>query len=106
VIGCRAQRVVITELSEAIIRAEDFGAGGGRKFLDVVKAQIQLIRDFPEIGPPEKPPFRQRVIPNYPYSLIYVWESWGLEIYAVASHSRRPGYWRSRRKAPKKDRRP
>ncbi|HEX4953384.1 MAG TPA: hypothetical protein VF017_08330 [Thermoanaerobaculia bacterium] len=39
---------------------------------------------------------RRLVLNRFPYSLFYTADSEEIRIFAVAHHSRRPGYWRHR----------
>lgn len=86
------------ELLEAVRFYEERGEGLGQRLLGEVREAIALIREHPEIAPVTRGVFRAKTLKRFPYNLIYVCETWGIEIYAVMHQRRRPGYWRSRRK--------
>jgi len=57
---------------------------------------VQRISTHPDAGAPLAGEFRKRIVPGFPYNIIYrVWEDY-IYLVAVAHHSRRPGYWRER----------
>ena len=41
-------------------------------------------------------PCRERLVPGYPYSIIYLDDLDAVRVVAVAHHKRRRGYWKSR----------
>jgi hypothetical protein len=71
--------------------------GLGIRFLLAVEQTVGRISTHPDagalVGAGE---FRKRIVPGFPYNIIYrVWEDY-IYLVAVAHHSRRPGYWRER----------
>ena len=70
--------------------------GLGLRFLSAVEQTVQRISTHPDAGAPLAGEFRKRIVPGFPYNIIYrVWEDY-IYLVAVAHHSRRPGYWRER----------
>lgn len=69
----------------------------GFKFAAAVEHAVQLASEFPEMGSPYK--FRtRRVFPGrFPFSMVYVVRENEVVVLALASFSKKPGYWRSRR---------
>jgi hypothetical protein len=68
----------------------------GVRFLSAVEQTVQRISAHPDAGAPLAGEFRKRIVPGFPYNIIYrVWENY-IYLVAVAHHSRRPGYWRER----------
>ena len=66
-------------------------------FRDAVVRTAEQVREHPEIGPRIDHNARRMLVGDYPYSLVYRFEPFGVIIVAVAHQSRRPGYWRGRR---------
>jgi len=70
--------------------------GLGLRFLSAVEQTAERISTHPEVGAPVAGEFRKRIVPGFPYNIIYrVWEDY-VYLVAVAHHHRRPGYWRDR----------
>ena len=70
--------------------------GLGFRFLAAVEQTVEKIFTHPEAGAPLAGEFRKRIVPGFPYSIIYrVWEDY-MYLVAVAHQHRRPGYWRER----------
>ena len=70
--------------------------GLGFRFLAAVEQTAERISTYPDAGAPLAGGFRKRIVPGFPYSIIYrVWEDY-IYLVAVAHHHRRPGYWRGR----------
>jgi toxin ParE1/3/4 len=73
-------------------RLDDLGV----RFLSAVEQTVERISTHPEAGAPLAGDFRNRIVPGFPYNIIYrVWEDY-IYLVALAHHSRRPGYWRER----------
>jgi hypothetical protein len=71
-------------------------AGLAHAFLLAVQDAIAAILVAPQRWPKGGSRVRRYRMNRFPYSIIYVSESDGILILAVAHHSRRPGYWRNR----------
>ncbi|MGH7873315.1 MAG: type II toxin-antitoxin system RelE/ParE family toxin [Candidatus Binatia bacterium] len=70
--------------------------GLGLRFLSAVERTVERISTHPEAGASLGGEFRKRIVPGFPYNIIYrVWQDY-IYLVAVAHHSRRPGYWRKR----------
>jgi toxin ParE1/3/4 len=70
--------------------------GLGLRFLLAVEQTVERISTHPEAGASLAGEFRKRIVPGFPYNVIYrVWQDYTYLV-AVAHHSRRPGYWRER----------
>lgn len=74
--------------------AEDLGLGGA--FLDAVERALKQIGTFPESSPIALAPLRAKVVPAFPFSIIYWVTDDAVLVLAVAHHRPRPGYWRGR----------
>jgi plasmid stabilization system protein ParE len=70
--------------------------GLGSRFLAAVEGTAERIAANPDLGAPLAGGFRKRIVPGFPYNIIYrVWADY-IYLVAVAHHHRRPGYWRER----------
>jgi membrane-associated protease RseP (regulator of RpoE activity) len=65
--------------------------------LSEVRRATDLLLLSPEIGIRVDPDLRKFVLSRFPFTLIYGVSAQAVRVVAVAHHSRRPGYWRSRR---------
>ena len=74
--------------------------GRGARFAAAVEEATARALTFPLSGSPSEPNVRRVVVKNFPFSVIYRPETDGIVVFAIAHHSRRPGYWRSRVSAP------
>jgi len=70
--------------------------GLGFRFLVAVEETTRRIAASPDGGSPLAGGFRKRLVPGFPFSIIY--RTWNEEVYlvAVAHQHRRPDYWRRR----------
>lgn len=84
------------ELIEASVYYEHDVAGLGERFATEVRRATALLTDSREIGAPIDQQLRKFVLTRFPYNLIYVTSIDAVRILAVAHHSRKPGYWRTR----------
>jgi plasmid stabilization system protein ParE len=67
-----------------------------RAFVAEVNACVERVAEAPDRWPSYVHGTRRYLFPHFPFSLVYRVRNGDLEIVAVAHHSRRPGYWRSR----------
>jgi len=66
-----------------------------RAFLDAVDHAVEAIIAAPHRWPSHRTGTRRYVLPEFPYSVVYLVED-VISIVAVAHDKRRPGYWRER----------
>jgi plasmid stabilization system protein ParE len=70
--------------------------GLGLRFLAAVEQATERISASPDAGAPLPGGYRKRIVPGFPYSIIYrVWADY-VYVVAVAHQHQRPGYWRER----------
>jgi plasmid stabilization system protein ParE len=67
-----------------------------RAFAAEVNACVERVAEAPDRWPSYMHGTRRYLFPRFPFSLVYQVRNGEIEIIAVARHSRRPGYWRSR----------
>jgi plasmid stabilization system protein ParE len=77
--------------------ADEAGTAQARDFRDEIQRALLLLFEQPAMGLPGTRNTRSFVVHRYPYSIVYRVQSDTLRILAIASHSRRPGYWAGRR---------
>jgi toxin ParE1/3/4 len=65
-------------------------------FAAEINACAERVAEAPNRWPSYVHDTRRYLFPHFPFSLVYRVRNGDLEIVAVAHHSRRPGYWRSR----------
>jgi toxin ParE1/3/4 len=84
------------ELAEAVtFYAVHVSLKVARNFLIKFEEKAQLLTEFPGIGTPTTK--GRRLFPiERPYSMLYRVQDGAVRISAIAHHSRRPGYWRTR----------
>jgi plasmid stabilization system protein ParE len=74
--------------------------GQGARFAAAVQEATARALAFPLAGSPSESNTRRVILKGFPFSIVYRPEADGIVIFAVAHHSRLPGYWRSRAPAP------
>lgn len=77
--------------------ADEAGQPRAMDFRNEVHRSLKLLGEHPSLGSPSTSNTRSLVVHRYPYSVVYRVEESNLRVLAVASHSRRPGYWAGRR---------
>ena len=70
--------------------------GQGVRFAAAVEEATARALAFPLSGSTATPTIRRIIIKNFPFSIVYRPEADGIVVFAVAHHSRLPGYWRNR----------
>lgn len=70
--------------------------GQGSRFVAAVEQATARALAFPLAGSPSVPDARRVLLKGFPFSIVYRPEADGIVVFAVAPHSRLPGYWRSR----------
>jgi plasmid stabilization system protein ParE len=84
------------ELIDAADYYDSKQPGLGRSFILEVKQAVSQITEHPESAEVLKGSARRKVLKRFPYSLIYSLTPDTIRILAIASHRRRPFYWRGR----------
>lgn len=84
------------ELIEAAVYYNARVPGLGERFESEIRHATDLLLDHPEIGLPADPDLRKFIMTRFPFTLYYSVTADILRIEAVAHHSRRPNYWKSR----------
>ena len=87
------------ELREALDWYDAQRAGLGAELLDIVRAAIDRIGEFPELYPEVIPGLRRAVLSRFPYALFYrrhPTHADTMEILAVFHHRRDPATWHRR----------
>ena len=86
----------------ALARAEFLGevsyyenrrTGLGARFRAEVEAASELAASSPQSGAPIAGVARRRLLPTFPFMLVYTEAEDGIVIHAVAHNRRRPAYW-------------
>jgi toxin ParE1/3/4 len=75
---------------------EQVQTGQGARFATAVEEATARALAFPLSGSPATPAIRRVIIKNFPFSIVYRPEADGIVVFAVAHHSRLPGYRRNR----------
>jgi plasmid stabilization system protein ParE len=74
--------------------------GLGLRFLAAVEETTGRIASSPEGGSPMESGLRRRLVPGFPFSVIYRVADDAVLVLAIAHQHRRPGYWH--RRAPRR----
>lgn len=69
----------------------------GERFATAVEDATKLAAEFPAMGSPYKYGARRYFPKKFPFSLVYVEREMEVYVLALASDSRKPGYWRTRK---------
>lgn len=70
--------------------------GVGDRFLVELNRLIEQIEVFPNAGLLVKPGLRQRLLPKFPYLVLYTFAFDDSAVLAVSHTSQRPQYWMGR----------
>ncbi|MBI4756286.1 MAG: type II toxin-antitoxin system RelE/ParE family toxin [Betaproteobacteria bacterium] len=88
-----------SDLREA---AEYYRARAGpalsQSLLAEFERSIQLLMEHPRLGALWLHGKRRLVMKHFPYAVVYTVTAEEIRVLAVAHHSRRPGYWRKRKR--------
>ena len=68
---------------------------GGRFAAAVEEATARALA-YPQAGTPATKDTRRVFLNDFPFAVVYRPDPEGITIFALAHHSRRPGYWQSR----------
>ncbi len=84
------------EMRESVEFYEARLEGLGFRFLSAVEQTTERISAYPEAGAPLARGFWKRIVPGFPYNIIYrVWEDY-IYLVAVANHRLKNGARRAR----------
>lgn len=86
------------ELLAEISYYENRRTGLGARFRAEVETTSEHAASSPKSGAPIAKVARRRLLPTFPFSLIYTETDYGILIHAVAHNRRRPTYWIARLK--------
>jgi toxin ParE1/3/4 len=81
------------ELLAEISYYENRRAGFGARFRAEVEATSELAVSSPSSGAPIAGVARRRLLPTFPFALVYTETDYGILIHAVAHNRRGPTYW-------------
>jgi len=87
-----AQRELITSAKFY----EDRAPGLGADFIRQVERAVAQISANPESGPAFAQNIRRRLLPRFPFAILYQLSGEELRVLAIMHLRRRPGYWKSR----------
>ncbi|MDP3090168.1 MAG: type II toxin-antitoxin system RelE/ParE family toxin [Nitrospira sp.] len=86
-------RLARRELNEAAQYYESESSGLGEAFLDEVERCTHGAANFPEAAPLITKTIRRRLVPRFPYALLYSIKPDSVRVLAVMNLKRRPMYW-------------
>ena len=89
-------RAAESDLQEIFAQLDEVQEGSGQRFLSLMDAALELLRQFPEMAPPFDPPFRRLVLNAGRHGLFYAVEPRGIILHAVADLRRDPEELRRR----------
>jgi len=84
------------ELLSEVAYYNDKEPGLGALFNAAIEEAVKRAVAFPLTGSPASKSTRRMFVKNFPFAVVYRVDAEGIVIFAVAHHSRRPGYWRER----------
>ena len=88
------------EFLAAVVYYNSEEAGLGARFTQAVEDAAARALAFPRAGSPSTKSTRRVFLVDFPFAIVYRPDADGIVIFAVAHHSRRPGYWQARVKSP------
>jgi len=88
---------VYTELEEARSWYENNAAGLGSDFLDEIDRAIKTIQRAPEAWPFYMGNVRRFLVHRFPFAVLYRYDGFKIQIFAVMHLRRKPGYWKDRK---------
>lgn len=88
------------EASEEMLESARFyeskSEGLGSDFLTAVQETTDRIIHSPGAASIERTTIRRRLVPGFPFTILYEADEDGIFVAAVMHQRRRPGYWRKR----------
>ncbi|MES1938703.1 plasmid stabilization system [Salinisphaera sp. T5B8] len=88
------------EFLAALAYYRDIDPELARRFSREVEEVLQRAVAFPESGSPSAANTRRMYLRDFPFALVYRATDSAIVVFALAHHSRRPGYWRDRGTPP------
>jgi len=85
------------ELKEASLFYDTESPGLGAVFLDEAESTIAHIVEHPDAGVLVAGSVRRRLIPRFPYGVLYRIKGDQVRILAIMHQKRRPFYWQNRK---------
>jgi toxin ParE1/3/4 len=84
------------ELNDAASYYNAQSPGLGHASLDKVQRAVDQILEHPEAAPLVNCLMRRKLVPRFPYGVMYSLTPDSIRILAIANLKRRPFYWRGR----------
>jgi toxin ParE1/3/4 len=84
------------EMTESARFYESKSEGLGSDFLTAVQETTQRILNSPGAAAIERATIRRRLVPGFPFTILYEVFEDGIFIAAIMHQRRKPGYWRKR----------
>jgi plasmid stabilization system protein ParE len=84
------------EMIESARFYEEKSKGLGADFLTAVEATTRRIAQNPQAGARERATMDKRLVPGFPFTILYEIRLDRVFIAAVMHQQRRPGYWKKR----------
>jgi hypothetical protein len=84
------------EFLAQVVRYDQEQSGLGARFTSAVEEATALAIAFPLAGSSASKNTRKVLLKQFPFSVVYRADDNGIVVFAIAHHSRRPGYWQSR----------
>ncbi len=81
------------ELLAEVLYYSELRTGLGVQFARAVEQALAVAMQFPLAGSPGPAGTRKVTVKGFPFSVVYLQETEGIVVVAVAHHARRPGYW-------------
>ncbi len=86
------------EAHEAFLWYRERDPRTGDRFEEVFVQAISGISEAPSQHPEIEPGIRRRLLPPFPYAVLYQVAPTSVTVLAVMHTRRRPGYWRGRKR--------
>ena len=83
-------RAAESDLQEIFEQCEEAREGSGERFVSLLGAAVELLRQFPEMAPVFDPPLRRLVLNARHHGVFYTLEPRGIILHAVADLRRDP----------------
>ena len=84
------------ELLDAMLDYESRAPHLGTSFLLRLEQAVESVREHPAAWPQLRPGIRHKLLPRFPYAVIYREDPDEIVVLAVMHMHRRPEYWKDR----------